>query len=56
MVEVEWTEDTDVLQVLEVYQRRLAEFKREMEALGIKVKVSASIDDLIPRMYKKPSK
>ena len=33
----------DILQVLAVYQQRLAEFKREMEALGIKVQVSASL-------------
>ena len=37
------TGERDILQVLAVYQQRLAEFKREMEDLGIKVQVSASL-------------
>jgi uncharacterized protein with GYD domain len=29
--------------VIDAYMRRVAEFKREMEALGVKVKVTASL-------------
>lgn len=36
-------EERDILQVLAVYQKKLAEFKKEMEALGIKVEVSTSL-------------
>ena len=36
-------QNRDILQVLAVYKQRLAEFKREMEALGVKVEVSASV-------------
>jgi len=33
----------DISEVLEIYAKKLAAFKREMKALGIKVKVTASI-------------
>lgn len=36
-------QSTDILQVLAIYNQRLAEFKRDMEALGVKVEVSASL-------------
>lgn len=35
-------EERDVLQLLAVFQQKAAEFEREMEALGIKVEISAS--------------
>lgn len=36
------TEERDILQVMAVYQQKLSEFKKEMEVLGVKVKVSTS--------------
>lgn len=36
------TETKDILEVVEIYLKRVEEFKREMEALGVKVKVMAS--------------
>ena len=33
----------DILEVLACYRRRLVAFKREMEALGVRVEVSASL-------------
>jgi len=32
----------DILEVLKIYEQRAAEFKREMAALGVKVKITAS--------------
>ena len=40
-------ENRDILQVLAVYQQRLAEFKREMEEFGVKVEVTASLGHYI---------
>jgi len=37
------SENRDIIQVLAIYQQRLAKFKREMEDLGVKVEVSASL-------------
>lgn len=37
------SEDRDILQVLAVVQQKFAEFKREMETIGVKVEVSASL-------------
>jgi len=32
----------DIVKRMEIYKKRLAEFEREMKAIGIKVKVTAS--------------
>ena len=34
--------ERDILEVLRIYRKRLREFKRQMKALGVKVKVTAS--------------
>jgi len=34
--------ECDILKRIAIYEKRLAEFKREMEAIGVKVKVTAS--------------
>ena len=36
-------EDMDIEQVLRIYRQRVARFKHEMEELGIKVNVTASL-------------
>jgi uncharacterized protein with GYD domain len=35
--------ERDVAKAIDSYMKRVAEFKREMEALGVKVKVTASL-------------
>ncbi|MBW2559501.1 MAG: hypothetical protein JRE40_01465 [Deltaproteobacteria bacterium] len=35
--------EQDILEVLEIYQKKLEQFKREMAKLGVEVKVEASL-------------